>query len=99
MHEFLPRPQEYEEMAKRSGYSLEKIKQRIHDLQEVNPMMGHRGSRLGITYPEIYEMQTAAIIEAALQASEAGSVVYPEIMLPLISIPEENARLRERLET
>ena len=62
-------------------------------------MMGHRGSRLGITYPEIYEMQTAAIIEAALQASEAGSVVYPEIMLPLISIPEEMRVLRERLET
>ena len=50
-------------------------------------MMGHRGSRLGITYPEIYEMQTAAIIEAALQVSDTGIVVYPEIMLPLISMP------------
>ena len=98
LHEFLPRPQEYEEMAKRSGYSLEKIKQRIRDLQEVNPMMGHRGSRLGITYPEIYEMQTAAIIEAALQVSDTGNVVYPEIMLPLISIPAEMIVLRERLE-
>lgn len=98
LHEFLPRPQEYEEMAERSGYSLEKIKQRVHDLQEVNPMMGHRGSRLGITYPEIYEMQTAAIIEAALQVSDTGSVVYPEIMLPLISMPEEMRVLKERLE-
>jgi pyruvate,orthophosphate dikinase len=98
LHEFLPKFHEYDEMVKRSGYSLEKIKQRIHDLQEINPMMGHRGSRLGITYPEIYEMQTGAIIEAALQVSTRGHKVSPEIMLPLISLPEEMLLLRERLE-
>jgi pyruvate,orthophosphate dikinase len=99
LHEFLPH--ELEEKIKLSetmGISLGEIENRMAKLEEVNPMLGHRGCRLGITYPEIYEMQTKAIIEAALQVKENGIEVKPEIMIPLVGKVEELRYLREILE-
>ena len=82
LHEFLPHSQE--EMANlsgASGISLEVIQQRTEQLSEVNPMLGHRGCRLCITYPEILEMQVTAVIEAAVICAASGVRVYPEIMI------------------
>ena len=80
------------------GISLEDIENRMEKLEEVNPMLGHRGCRLGITYPEIYEMQTRAIIEAAIEIQKTGIDVKPEIMIPLVGKVEELGYLREKLE-
>jgi pyruvate,orthophosphate dikinase len=83
LHEFLPKEEEeINAIAKETGVKPEKIKQKISQLHEQNPMLGHRGCRLGITYPEITEMQTKAIIEAALDIKDANLV--PEIMIPLV---------------
>jgi pyruvate,orthophosphate dikinase len=83
LHEFLPKEEEeINSIAKEMGVKPEKIKQKITQLHEQNPMLGHRGCRLGITYPEITEMQTKAIIEAALEIKDANLV--PEIMIPLV---------------
>ena len=68
--------------------SVEEVKQACDSLEEFNPMLGHRGCRLGCTYPEITEMQARAIIEAALDAQDQGCKVYPEIMVPLVGIVE-----------
>ncbi len=85
LHEFVPHEEANQrEMAQDMGLPLETIQRRVEELQEFNPMMGHRGCRLGITYPEITEMQARAIFEAALNAKAKGVVVKPEIMIPLI---------------
>jgi pyruvate,orthophosphate dikinase len=90
-HEFLPKTDaEFEEMARLTDRSVAQVRQRAHALIETNPMLGHRGCRLGITYPEIYEMQATAIFEAAaLVIKESGAGVEPEIMVPLIATKKE----------
>ena len=85
LHEFVPHEEkEQKELAKVMGLSLDKVKERIESLQEVNPMLGHRGCRLGNTYPEITEMQARAIIEAAMNIEKRGTKVSVEIMVPLV---------------
>jgi len=84
LHEFVPHDQKgQQEMADVMGVSVDAIKEKVEDLSEFNPMLGHRGCRLGNTYPEITEMQTRAIIEAALNLKERGINAHPEIMVPL----------------
>ena len=90
LHEFLPHDHEgQQEMADQMGVSIEKVKAKIAELDEFNPMLGHRGCRLGITYPEITEMQARAILEAAVELKAEGVKVLPEIMVPLIGTMEE----------
>jgi pyruvate, orthophosphate dikinase len=90
LHEFVPHEEENQkEMAAEMGISVEAIKQKVEDLHEFNPMLGHRGCRLGNTYPEITEMQARAIIEAALELKSEGVKALPEIMIPLIGTIEE----------
>ena len=90
LHEFVPHDLKgQEEMAKTMGVSLEKIQARIESLNEVNPMLGHRGCRLGNTYPEITEMQTRAILGAAVELKKEGVSVFPEIMVPLVGTVNE----------
>jgi pyruvate,orthophosphate dikinase len=85
LHEFIPRDLEaMQQVAETTGKSIDFIRRRVAQIEEANPMLGHRGCRLGISYPEIYQMQTRAILEAvaSLQAQNVG--VYPEIMVPLV---------------
>jgi pyruvate,orthophosphate dikinase len=90
LHEFVPHfEKEQRELAEQMGVSFEKIAQRIESLAEVNPMLGHRGVRLGNTYPEITEMQTRAILEAALNVKKSGVPVSVEIMVPLVGNHKE----------
>ena len=91
LHEFLPHTDEdMEDVAKASGVSVAELKRRADDLHESNPMLGHRGCRLGITYPEIYEMQARAIFEAAVNiANETGRKPIPEVMIPLVATHRE----------
>ena len=90
LHEFVPHEEaNQKEMADEMGISVEVIKQKVEDLHEFNPMLGHRGCRLGNTYPEITEMQARAIIEAALELKKEGIATYPEIMIPLIGTKKE----------
>ena len=92
LHEFVPHDEKgQEEMAKEMGVSIEYIKQRVASLHEANPMLGHRGCRLGNTYPEITEMQTRAILGAALELKKEGVTAIPEIMVPLTGILYEFA--------
>jgi pyruvate,orthophosphate dikinase len=100
LHEFLPHSDaEIEEVAKASGMDAEKLKSRAHALQEFNPMLGHRGCRLGVSYPEIYDMQVRAIMEAAAEvAKESGERVTPEIMIPLVAKKKELSLLKENAE-
>ncbi|MDR3233777.1 MAG: pyruvate, phosphate dikinase [Planctomycetaceae bacterium] len=85
LHEFVPHePKEQEELAKQMGIKKEKIAVRVHELAESNPMLGHRGCRLGIVYPEITRMQARAICEAAVNVLREGQDVHPEIMIPLV---------------
>ncbi|NLB27817.1 MAG: pyruvate, phosphate dikinase [Clostridiaceae bacterium] len=94
LHEFLPTAEEeIKELAKELGIAYERLCEIIDELHELNPMLGHRGCRLAVSYPEIAEMQTEAIIGAALQAAEEGFSVKPEIMVPLISEVKELAYL------
>ncbi|MGH7063142.1 MAG: putative PEP-binding protein, partial [Stellaceae bacterium] len=97
LHEFLPKlDAEFAEMARVTGRSVEQIRARAVALHETNPMLGHRGCRLGITCPEISEMQATAIFEAAAAVTgETGAVVEPEIMVPLISTRKEFDILKE----
>jgi pyruvate,orthophosphate dikinase len=91
LHEFLPHTEDdIKQVANAAGVSVETVRQRAHELKEQNPMLGHRGCRLGITYPEIYEMQATAIFEAAaiINKEQKGAVI-PEIMVPLVMIPKE----------
>ena len=91
LHEFLPRSEsELAEVARGLGVDVETVRRRGEALAETNPMLGHRGCRLGITYPEIYEMQTRAILEGAMEvARELGRPVMPEIMIPLVGSARE----------
>src|SRR5439155_25106701 len=90
LHEFLPNdPAEQNELANKRGVSAEKISRRVHELHEFNPMLGHRGCRLGIVYPEMSEMQARAIFEAAAKVQSKGIKVRPEIMIPLVGFPRE----------
>jgi pyruvate,orthophosphate dikinase len=85
LHEFLPHEEkEQKEVADLMGVTVEKIQQKINSLHEFNPMLGHRGCRLGIVYPEITEMQARAILEAACEVKQSGINVKPEIMIPLV---------------
>lgn len=85
LHEFLPNDEEkMEEFSKKTGIPISKIKDRVKELHEANPMLGHRGCRLGITYPEITEMQARAIFEAACIVKKKGIPVHPEVMIPLV---------------
>jgi len=85
LHEFLPKEEEdIKQMAEETGVTVEDLKSKIESLHEVNPMLGHRGCRLGVTYPEITEMQSEAIFEAAKEVSEEGTLVKPEVMVPLV---------------
>lgn len=96
LHEFLPTAEaDMVELAKIMGVSLEKIKQKAESLHEFNPMLGHRGCRLAISYPEVCEMQTTAILTAAIEATAEGSVVTPEIEVPLIGSRKEFDILKE----
>ncbi len=90
LHEFVPKEQaNQEEMAKDMNVSVETIKSKVASLEEVNPMLGHRGCRLGNTYPEITEMQARAVIEAALNLKAKGVDARPEIMVPLVGTLKE----------
>ncbi|MEO0091973.1 MAG: pyruvate, phosphate dikinase [candidate division WOR-3 bacterium] len=90
LHEFLPKEEQaIAQLAQEMGYSLEQVKNIISSLKEDNPMLGFRGCRLGIAYPEITEMQVQAIIEAACEVTKEGKKVLPEIMIPLVSKVEE----------
>jgi len=85
LHEFLPQDEDdIEALAKELGISADELKNIIENLHELNPMMGHRGCRLAVSYPEIAEMQTRAIIEAAINVKKKGTDIIPEIMIPLV---------------
>ena len=95
LHEFLPHEEDaVQETAKELGISAEKLRERVRALAEANPMLGHRGCRLGITFPEIYEMQVQAIFEAAAEARRQGQRPNPEVMIPLVGTKGEFDRLR-----
>ncbi|WP_456436053.1 pyruvate, phosphate dikinase [Thermovibrio ammonificans] len=99
LHEFLPRTEEeFERTAKEMGLPVEELKKRAGELHEVNPMLGLRGSRLGITHPEIYRMQARAILEAACICKRNGVEVLPEIMLPLIADEKELHELKKLID-
>ncbi len=90
LHEFVPhQTATQKELAEQMGITLEEVKAKVDSLEEFNPMLGHRGCRLGITYPEITEMQARAIIEAALAVKARGIDVHPEIMIPLVGSLKE----------
>ncbi|MFA4910816.1 MAG: pyruvate, phosphate dikinase [Desulfobacteria bacterium] len=90
LHEFLPNsPKEIDALAKKIGVSKKKLASKIESLHETNPMLGHRGCRLGIVYPEITEMQARAIFEAACQVAKEGIKVVPEVMVPLVGHVKE----------
>ncbi len=95
LHEFLPHEEEtIRETAEALGISAEKLRERVRALSEANPMLGHRGCRLGITFPEIYEMQVRAIFEAAAAARRQGLRPNPEVMIPLVGTKGEFDRLK-----
>ena len=100
LHEFLPHgDQEIADVAEALGQNVEDMRRRASELAETNPMLGHRGCRLGISYPEIYEMQARAIFEAALAiAEETGAPVVPEIMIPLVGTRRELEITRAQVE-
>jgi pyruvate,orthophosphate dikinase len=91
LHEFLPHEEaEFAEVAAAAGLDVETLKRRAAELHEFNPMLGHRGCRLGVTYPEIYEMQARAIFEAAVAVAEkSGAAPVPEVMIPLVATAKE----------
>ena len=96
LHEFLPKtPAEIKNLAKEMKTSPSELTRKIHSISETNPMLGHRGCRLGITYPEIYKMQTRAIIEAACKLVKKGIKVLPEIMIPLVGHVNELKFMRD----
>ncbi|MDJ0278616.1 pyruvate, phosphate dikinase [Sphingomonas sp. 2R-10] len=91
LHEFLPHQEaEFAEVAEAAGIAVDQLKRRAAELHEFNPMLGHRGCRLGVTYPEIYEMQARAIFEAAvIVAEKSGEAPIPEVMIPLVGTKRE----------
>jgi pyruvate, orthophosphate dikinase len=100
LHEFLPHGEdEFVEVAKAAGTTIDVLKRRVAELHEFNPMLGHRGCRLGVTYPEIYQMQARAIFEAAIEvAGETGEPPIPEIMVPLVATAAELRIVRDLIE-
>lgn len=99
LHEFLPHnDQEAEELAARLKVSVDKLKAKVRTLHEFNPMLGHRGCRLAITYPEIYRMQVRAITEAATSLIKEGFQLEPEIMVPLVATEAEIQILKEQID-
>jgi pyruvate,orthophosphate dikinase len=99
LHEFVPQEEsDIQALAKQIGISFGDLKEKIESLHELNPMLGHRGCRLGITYPEIYDMQVEAIITAAVEVEAEGDKVHPEIMIPLIGTWQELKILRDNAE-
>jgi pyruvate,orthophosphate dikinase len=100
LHEFLPRDRKSQNLVAESlGISVKKVQERMHAHEESNPMLGHRGCRLAITYPEILVMQVTAIVEAAVACRRARIQARPEIMIPLVGSVSELSLLRERVET
>ncbi len=98
LHEFLPHEDEaIKALSENMGLDEKEIRKRISDLQEVNPMLGHRGCRLAITYPEIAMMQAKAIIQGAIEAKESGVEVNPEIMVPLVGEVKELKTIKENV--
>ncbi len=96
LHEFLPHDtEEIERLAHELSLDVSEMRRIVDSLQEFNPMLGHRGCRLGITYPQIYLMQVEAIIRAALQVQKSGKVPKPEIMIPLVGVDQELRILRQ----
>jgi pyruvate, orthophosphate dikinase len=90
LHEFLPQTESQQaDLSKKLGIPAEKIQRRVQELHEFNPMLGHRGCRLGITFPEVTEMQARAIFEAAAEVQKKGIKVKPEVMIPLVGFPAE----------
>ncbi|MBL8886928.1 MAG: pyruvate, phosphate dikinase [Phycisphaerales bacterium] len=99
LHEFLPHDDKSQaEMAKMLGVSAERVKQRVSALHEANPMLGHRGCRLCVTYPEILEMQVTAIVEATIDCIRSNIKALPEIMIPLVGTKKELSVLRGEVE-
>ena len=99
LHEFLPHDVESQkEMAKALGVSVEAVRQRVSELHEANPMLGHRGCRLSVSYPEILVMQVRAIVEAAIDCASKKIKAIPEIMIPLVSLSAELEMLRRIVE-
>ncbi|MBE3577701.1 MAG: pyruvate, phosphate dikinase [Limnochordales bacterium] len=99
LHEFLPQEEEQlQELSREMGVPVEKLRDRVESLKEFNPMLGHRGCRLGITYPEIYNMQVRAIFEAACELAKEGMTVVPEVMIPLVGTKKELEVLRKNVE-
>ncbi len=100
LHEFLPKTkEEKKQLAESLNLSLKEVEQRCDELKEFNPMMGHRGCRLDITYPEIAKMQTTAVITAAINVKREGYNVHPEIMIPLVVDVNELKYVKEIIET
>jgi pyruvate,orthophosphate dikinase len=98
LHEFLPHAEEdLAALSREMGVPLETLRAKNRSLQEFNPMLGHRGCRLGITYPEIYEMQVQAIFEASCELAKDGLRVVPEVMIPLVAAVSELAMMKELL--
>lgn len=98
LHEFIPHEDsQLKELAEDMHFDFEKLRAIRDSLHEVNPMLGHRGCRLGITYPEIYDMQAKAIIEAAVKVSKNGVKVHPEIMIPLVGTLKELKIIKDRI--
>ncbi len=100
LHEFLPKsPEEIAEVAAAMGVPAEQLRERTDSLHEFNPMLGHRGCRLAVSYPEIAEMQARAIFEAAIEAGRAtGSHVVPEVMIPLVGLMSELHFVKQRID-
>ncbi|MDG2055228.1 MAG: pyruvate, phosphate dikinase [Phycisphaerales bacterium] len=99
LHEFLPREEATQKaLAKTMGISLARLRERITELHEFNPMLGHRGCRLVVTYPEILEMQVTAIVEAMIACKKKRIAALPEIMIPLVGMEQELAVLRSQVE-
>ena len=101
LHEFLPHSEsEFAEVAEAAGVGVEVLKRRANELHEFNPMLGHRGCRLGVTYPEIYEMQARAIFEAACDVAEkSGAAPIPEVMIPLVATRRELELMKKVVDT
>lgn len=101
LHEFLPHSEsEFAEVAEAAGVGVEVLKRRANELHEFNPMLGHRGCRLGVTYPEIYEIQARAIFEAACDVAEkSGAAPIPEVMIPLVATKRELELMKKVVDT
>ncbi len=99
LHEFVPKTkEEVKALSEKTGVPVRRLQERIQSLYELNPMLGHRGCRLGITYPEVYDMQVEAIMAAACEAAGSGVRVFPEIMIPLVGTHQELEILRKNAE-